>query len=135
MGSPDELDIGVRNVPGMPGEQARQAHARGHAHAPAVDPGRVHPRIVTPRQADDERPAGGGDGSEVVHAGVAAIREEQPVSKGRGIREKRAFRVRVGRDRDVADIIGESTIGRVHFDGRRFDRREPSGEGGRQGGL
>jgi hypothetical protein len=72
---------------------------------------------------------------EVVHTGVAAIREQQPIAEGGRIREKRSFRVRVGRDRDAADLIGEATVRRVDFDGRRFDRREAPGEGDRQGGL
>ena len=34
-----------------------------------------------------------------------------------------------------AEAVGGPTVGGVDFDGRRFDRREPPGEGARQGRL
>jgi len=76
-----------------------------------------------------------GDGLEVRHARVAAVREEQPIGQGRGIREKRAFRLRIGRDLHAADFVGEPAVGGVDFDRRGFDRREPPGKRARQGGL
>ena len=83
----------------------------------------------------DERAAVRRDGLEVVHARIAAVRAEQPPRQGGGIGQEPTLRLRIGRDLHAAHLVGESTVGRMDLDCRRFDRREPPREGRRQRGL
>jgi hypothetical protein len=57
------------------------------------------------------------------------------IRQARGIREKRPFGLRIGRNLHVAHLVGEPAVRRVNFDRRGLDRRESPGKGARQRGL
>ena len=119
-----ELDVEVQAVSRVLGQTPRQPQACGQVGSTAVDPGGLHPRIVTAREAHDKAPATCPDGLKVGHARIATVRQQQAIRQRGRVREELTFRVRIWRDLHRPDLVEKPAVGGMHLHRRGLNRRE-----------